>query len=63
MVTIGTNYRSGSAIVATTQEADKMMRTVPWWPSVVTTTMRVNSAIVAIDSHHRQRHGGHRDDA
>jgi hypothetical protein len=28
-VTIGTNYRSGSAIVATTQEADKMMRTVP----------------------------------
>jgi hypothetical protein len=36
-VAIGTNYRSGSAIVATTQEADKM-RTVPWWPSVTTTS-------------------------
>jgi hypothetical protein len=61
-VTIGTtNYGSGSAIVATTtQEADEI-RTVPLWPSVTTTT-RVDSAIVAIDNHHRQRHGGHRND-
>jgi hypothetical protein len=32
-VTIGTNYRSGSATVATTQEADEIW-TVPLWPSI-----------------------------
>jgi hypothetical protein len=31
-MTIGTNYRSGSVIVATTQEADEVW-TVPSWPS------------------------------
>jgi hypothetical protein len=31
-MTIGTNYRSGSAIVATTQETDEVW-TVPLWPS------------------------------
>jgi hypothetical protein len=50
-VTIGTNHRSESAIIATTdneQEADEI-RTVPLWPSVATTT-RVDSVMVTIDS-------------
>jgi hypothetical protein len=63
-VTIGTNYRSGSAIVATTQEADKQDAD----SAMVAIRCnkqetRVDSAIVAIDNHHRQCHGGHRGDA
>jgi hypothetical protein len=43
-----TNYRSGSAFVATTQEANEI-RTVPLWPSVTTT----------IGSKSQQCHCGH----
>jgi hypothetical protein len=41
------HYRSGSAIVVTTQEADEI-QTVPLWPSVRTT--RVDSVKMTIDN-------------
>jgi hypothetical protein len=40
-MTIGTNYKSGSAIVATTQEADEVW-TVPLWPSNMNNKKRKN---------------------
>jgi hypothetical protein len=39
-MTIGTNYRSGSAKVATTGTGNNQERTAPLWPSVTSTSNR-----------------------